>query len=138
MMDDPGWGWSNRDFRLAQLIEWIAESGAEAGLSVTPEGFYDSLPDQGMNTWDVAHADLKQLERLGLIHLSVAMGGMGGMRISQVQGARDFAEELRVKRADKRRRRVACRDAVVDWLVSVDAVSAHRVQVLSNMMASPR
>jgi hypothetical protein len=138
MMDDRGWGWSNRDIRLAQLIDWIAESGADAGHSVSPVAFYESLPDQSVNTWDVAHADLKQLESMSLIHLTVAMGGMQAMHIYQVQGARDFAEDLRLKRADKRRRRQACRDAVVDWLASVDAASAYRVQVLSNMMASPR
>ncbi len=138
MMDDRGWSWSNRDIRLAQLIEWIAESGADSGHSVSPVAFYDSLPDQSMNTWDVAHADLKQLEGMSLIRLSVALGGMQAMHILQAQGARDFAEELRLKRADRRKRRQACRDAVVDWLASLDAVSGHSVQVLSNMMASPR
>jgi hypothetical protein len=137
MMDDRGWGWTNRDVRLAQLIEWIAESGAGFDQSVSPVVFYSGLPDQSMNTWDVAHADLKQLESLGLIGLTVALGGMQGMHIYQVHGAREFAEELRLKRTDRRRRRQGCRDAIVDWLSSVDAVSGQSVQVLSNMTASP-
>jgi hypothetical protein len=42
---------------------------------------------------------------MSLIHLTVAMGGMHAMHIYQVQGAHDFAEELRLKRSDRRRRR---------------------------------
>ncbi|MGH3292689.1 MAG: hypothetical protein ACRDP7_12855 [Trebonia sp.] len=137
MMDDRGWGWSNRDIRLCLLIEWIADSPAVDGVVISPEEFYNSLADQGMNTWDVAHADVKHLQSRAMIKLSVAMGGIPGLHIYQVQGARDFAEEIRAHRADKRRRRQACRDAIVDWLASVDAVDG-KVQVLSNMMTAPR
>jgi hypothetical protein len=36
--------------------------------------------------------------------------------------ARAFAEDLQAARGSKQRRRAACRDAMVDWVYSVDAV----------------
>jgi hypothetical protein len=135
-MTDRGWGWTPTEIRQAQLVEWIAQQPPDQVASVVE--FYDALPDQGMNAWDVAHADLKRLEARGQIKLSTAMGGIAGLHVYQFQGARAAAEELQVKRADKRRRRRECRDAILSWLASVDAVSSSNVQVLSNMLSNTR
>jgi hypothetical protein len=134
-MSDRGWGWTPTEIRLAQLVEWIAQQPPDQVISVVE--FYDALPDQGVNAWDVAHSDLKRLEGRGQIKLSVAMGGIPGFHVYQFQGARAAAEELQAKRAGKRRRRRECRDAALSWLASVEATSSSSLQVLSNMLANP-
>src|SRR5258708_22308660 len=111
-MDERGWGWSTSEIRQVQLVEWIAQQPADTSFS--PEEFYDALDDQEMNSWDVAHGDLKQLEAQSLISLSVAMGGIRAMHIHRTHGARQLAEEVRGARANIRRRKAACRDAMVD------------------------
>jgi hypothetical protein len=135
-MNTRGWGWTPTEIRQAQLVEWIGQQPADQRVPVTE--FYDSLPDQSMSSWDVAFADLKLLERKSQIKLIAVLGGIPGLQVYQFQGARAAAEDLRAKRADVRRRRQACRDAIVDWLASVDAVSSLKVQVLSNMLDNPR
>lgn len=133
-MAERGWGWTPTEIRQAQLVEWIAQQPPDHVVSVAE--FYDALPDQGMNAWDVAHADLKRLEVRGRIQLSAAMGGIQGLHVYQFQGARAAAEELQAKRADKRKKRRECRDAVLSWLASVDAISSTNVQILSNMLSN--
>jgi hypothetical protein len=85
-----------------------------------------------------AHGDLKLLEAQSLIRLSVALGGIREMNIHMTQGARQLAEELREARANKRRRRAACRDAMVDWLYSRDATSDSEMLNRESMLADPR
>jgi hypothetical protein len=136
MMDDRGWGWSQTEIRLAQLIDWIGQQPADHMISVVD--FYDGLADQDMNKWDVAHSDLKELESRSLIKLSVAMGGIGSFHVYQFQGARQAAEELQAARADTRARRQACRDAMVNWLHSRDATQPEDMAVTNDMLADPR
>ncbi len=76
-----------------------------------------------MNAWEVAHGDLKLLEERSLIGPTAAMGGIRALHVHHTQGARDLAEQLQAARANKRLRKSACRDAMVDWLHSRDATS---------------
>jgi hypothetical protein len=121
-MDRRGWGWSASEIRQARLAEWLAQQPAESFVSVTE--FYDGLEDQRMNTWDVAHGDLKVFERQSLINLSAALGGMPGLQVLVGSGLRDMVEDWRSKRANRGMRRTACRDAMVSWLYSLDAINA--------------
>jgi hypothetical protein len=91
-----------------------------------------------MNTWDVAHGDLKLFESHSLISLSASMGGLSGLQVLPLQGVRDRAEELRARRADRGLRRTQCRDAMVDWLHSIDAVSATDIPVTESMLEDTR
>ena len=135
-MDERGWGWSNSEIRQAQLVEWIAQQAPDVVFS--PEGFYDALPDQEMNAWDVAHSDLKLLEAGSLIGLTVAMGGIPGFHIRIKGQIRDMAAELREKRANRALRRVACRDAMTSWLWSRDAASHRDRKIRNEMLDDPR
>lgn len=135
-MNERGWGWTPSELRQIHLAEWIAQQPAVQYISVVE--FYDSLPDQSMNTWDAAHSDLKYLEERDLISLSVALGGLAGMRVGAAQGVRDLAEELRALRANKRMRKAACRGAMVDWLHSLDATNEREMPVRDTMLKDPR
>jgi hypothetical protein len=135
-MNERGWGLNSSEVRRIHLAEWIARQQPDTYFSV--EGFYDSLADQSANTWDAAHSDLKYLEERGLIKLSVAMGGIRGLHVGADQGVRDLAEELRDTRADKRQRKSACRDAMVDWLYSQDVTTAGQSLVRNAMLDDPR
>jgi hypothetical protein len=54
------------------LIEWIVPQTVEHYLPVKP--FHDALPDQSTNTFQVAHSDLRSLERRSLAGLAVRAG----------------------------------------------------------------
>src|SRR5690348_10437132 len=135
-MNERGWGLNASEVRQLHLAEWIARQGPDTYFSV--EGFYDSLEDQSANNWDAAHDDLKYLEQRGLIKLSVAMGGIRGLHVGAAQGVRDLVEELQNTRADKRQRKSACRDAMVDWLYAHDATIAGENLVRNAMLDDPR
>jgi hypothetical protein len=136
-MEMRGWGWSASQIRQAGLAEWLAEQPADGFCSVTE--FYAGLEDQAMNTWDVAYGDLKLFESQSLINLSAAMGGIPGLHVSPRLGVRDMAQELREKRANKGLRTAQCRDAMVDWLHSLGAVSATPdMPVTKAMLDDPR
>lgn len=135
-MDERGWGWNSSEIRLARLVEWISR---QEGDSCRVSEFYDSLPDQAMNRWDVAHDDLKRLENRSLI-LQLFEGGAGilGMEVLPAPQMRDLAEELHDKRANRSARRVACRDAMVSWLWSHDALNAASRQIREQMLKESR
>lgn len=135
-MNDRGWGWTPTEIREAQLIEWISEQSPDQFISV--QQFYENLPDPWTNSWDVAYADLQRLERQSLVKQSTSMGGMSGLRIHQFQGARAAAEEMHAMRSDKRTRRQACRDAMVDWLHALDATRPDEMANRDDMLADPR
>lgn len=124
------------EVRQLLLAEWIDRQQPDTYFSI--EEFYNSLADQSANNWDAAHSDLKYLEKRGLIKLSVAMGGIPAMHVGAAQGVHDLAEELRNTRADKRQRKAACRDAMVDWLYSQDATTAAGNLVRNAMLDDPR
>lgn len=121
-MDERGWGWTASEIRRAQLIEWIVP---QSGVEYVPVGpFYEGLPDQGANTFEVAYSDLKELESRSLIDLAAGLGGIEGLDVLVTPQGRDLAEQLQTARSDNRRRRTACRDAMVDWLYARDTTSA--------------
>jgi len=60
------------------------------------------------------------------------------MHVAAAQGVRDLVEELQNTRADKRQRKAACRDAMVDWLYSQDATTAADNLVRNAMLDDPR
>lgn len=121
-MNERGWGWSPSQIRQAQLIEWLAQR--PAGERVTATGFYEVLEEQGANISDVALGDLEALEGESLITRFPSLASIPGQQIKVTQRLRERAEEMRAKRADRGQRRAQCRDAMVDWLHSIDAVSA--------------
>jgi hypothetical protein len=135
-MDGRGWGWTASEIRQARLAEWLAQQPTEGFCSVTE--FYDGLEDQRMNTWDVAHGDLKVFEKRSLINLAATLGGIPGLHVQVGQGLRDVAEDWRSKRANSGMRRTACRDAMVSWLYSLDAVSAAKAPATQAMLDDPR
>jgi len=120
-MNERGWGWTASEIRQIQLIEWIVPQPTEHFVPVKP--FYDDLPDQAANTFQVAHADLKLLEERSLIDQASGLGGMDGLDVMATPQARALAEQLEATRANKRLRRSACRDAMIAWLYSADATS---------------
>lgn len=135
-MNERGWGLSRSEVRQIHLAEWIAQQQPDTYFSVVE--FYDCLADQSANTWDTAHSDLKYLEERGLIKLSVAMGGISGLHVGAAQGVRDLTEELRDTRADKRQRKIACRDAMVAWVYSQDVTTAAESLVRNSMLDDSR
>ena len=121
-MEERGWGWSPSQIRLAQLIEWLAQQ--PAGTRLTVAGFYEALEDQSMNTSDVVLYDLGVLEAQSLINRFPGLAKIPEQQIQLTQALRDRAADLHTKRDNKGLRRRQCRDAMVDWLHALDAVSA--------------
>lgn len=138
-MDDRGWGWTASEIRLAQLVEWIVKQSAERPASeyIPVEPFYAALPDQSMNTYQIARGDLDSLDGRSLLSLAAGLGGIEALDVLASPEGRAFAERLRAARDNKQRRRSACRDAIVDWLYSCDAVSPPGV-VLDMMLRDPQ
>jgi hypothetical protein len=120
-MNERGWGWTPSEIRQTQLVEWLVPQWSEQYVPVRP--FYDALADQSANTFPVAYADLKFLEEQSLIAQAAGMGGIEALDVMPTAQARALVEQLKATRADKRLRKSACRDAMVAWLYSVDAVS---------------
>ena len=87
------------------------------------DSFYDSLPDQSMNTYEIALDDVNSLENRSLLDLANSYGSVFDLRAQSTPVGRAFADDLQAARSDTRRRRSACRDAIVDWLYSRDTVS---------------
>jgi len=124
-MNERGWGWTASELRHAWLIEWIVQRCGERpeGQGIPVEPFYRALPDQSMNTNEVARSDLDALERESLIRQMSGMGGIEALDVLLTSEGRAFAECLQAARGNKQRRRSGCRDAIIAWLYSRDAVS---------------
>lgn len=124
-MDERGWGRTASENRRAQLVEWIVRQSREWGDGVYAplDRFYDSLPDQSMNTYEIALDDVNSLEARSLLDLANSFGGVESLGAQSTPAGRAFVDELQAARSNKQRRRSACRDAMVDWLYSRDAVS---------------
>jgi hypothetical protein len=135
-MDRRGWEWSTSEIRRARLAEWLARQSTENFYSVSE--FYDSLEDQRMNTWDIAHSDLRVFEKESLVNLTVTMGGIPGLHVLVDQRLRDMTEDWQSTRANRAMRRSACRNAMVSWLYSIDAVSAMKAPVTQAMLDDTR
>jgi len=135
-MNTDGLGWTTSAIRQAQLIEWIIPK-QDAPTYVPVKSFYDALPDQRANDNDIAYADLKHLEQLGLLDLALGMGGIDAFDVRVTAEARDLAEQRQAARADRSRRRAACRIAMLDWLLSIDAVREFNQPARDSMLDSP-
>jgi predicted RNA methylase len=135
-MQDRGWGWTASRIRQARLIEWLApQSSSATYVSVKP--FYDAQPDQEAVTIQVVHDELWDLQQRSVIDLAAGVGGIESYDAKATAAGRRLAEELRALRADKRRRKAACRDAMVDWLYARDAISPLTQPARDEMLADP-
>jgi hypothetical protein len=135
-MDERGWGWLESEIRQIQLLEWIVPQSANTYVPIKP--FYDGLRDGGDLTFHVMRDDLKDLERRSLIDLAAGLGGIESYDALATPDARRLVEDLQARRGDKRLLRSACRDAMVAWLYSQDAVGELTQPVRDQMLDDPR
>lgn len=129
-MTERGWGWPTSRIRQTQLIERlvsdVADKDSVAGWDISVESFYEAqMPDQSDGAvYETAIGDLKALKRAHLIEYQQSIGGgLRAVHVQITQRARDHVEHLGELRANKRLRRSACQDALVDWLYGRDAVT---------------
>lgn len=137
-MNERGWGWTPSEIRQTQLIEWVIGESAGRNVYVRVKPFYDSLPDQAMNRDHIARGDLEALKGRGLVDAAGVLGGMESLDALPTDAAYAWAERLRATRANKQLRRAACRDAMVDWLYSHDAVSPQVMPAPDEMLDDSR
>jgi hypothetical protein len=135
-MGDRGWGWTATQIRQARFIEWLAPQSSSATY-VPVKPFYDAQPDKDALTAAVVHYELRELDQRGLIDLAAGIGGIEGYDALATAQGRRFAEELQSQRADKRQRKDACRDAMIDWLYAQDAVGPFKQPVRDRMLDDP-
>lgn len=136
-MEDRGWGWPASKVRQTRLIEWLApRSSSVEYVSVKP--FYDGQPDQAALTIQVVHDELSDLEQRSLIHLYAGIGGIESYDAVATAQGRRLAEEIQARRADRRLRKTACRDAMIDWLYARDATGPLMQPARDVMLVDPR
>jgi hypothetical protein len=134
-MNARGWGWTASEIRQAQLIEWLAEQSAgQPNLFIEVKSFYDAIPQESRNKFEVAYADLKQLEEQGLVNQASGLGGIEALAAMLTPHGHDFLGKLRSWRANRLQRRTASRDALVAWLYSVDATNTANLPVRNAML----
>ena len=136
-MGERGWGWTASKIRQVRFIEWLVPQSSSATY-VPVKPFYDAQPDPGALTIRVVHDELRELELRSLIHLAAGLGGIDAFDALATAQGRLLAEDVQARRADKRLRRAACRDAMVDWLSSQDASTPLRQPARDRMLADPR
>lgn len=138
-MDERGSGWTRSQIRQVQLLEWLAtQSAGQPHVYVDVAAFYHSLADLGDDEFGIALADLKLLEERQLISQASGMGGIEALAAMLAPQGRNFLDQLQASRADKRRRRLACRDAMVAWLYSTDAITSMKMPAREAMLADLR
>lgn len=138
-MDERGWGWTPSQIRQVRLIEWIAgQSAGRPELYVDVKSFYDALPDQGSNSSESAHADLKLLEGQRLVAQASGIGGIEALAAMVTPDGCEYLEGLRARRSNRVRRRTACRDAMVAWLYSSDATNDAKLPLRDAMLKDPQ
>lgn len=136
-MEDRGWGWTASRIRQIRFIEWLVpQSSSAAYIPVRP--FYDTQPDGGSLTAPVVHDELRELDRRSLIHFAPGLGGVDAYDALATAEGRRLAEEIRARRTDKRQRKAACRDAMVDWLYTRDATGPLTQPARDQMLNDPR
>jgi hypothetical protein len=134
-MNQRGWGWTPSEIRQTQLIEWLVEvSAAQPNVYVPVKPFYDSLPGQAIDSGHVARGDLDALARRGLVDPALGIGGIESLDAMPTDAAQAQVERLHAARASRQVRRAACRDAMVDWLYSLDAVSRQAMPARDEML----
>jgi hypothetical protein len=136
-MEDRGWGWTVSKIRQANFLDWLVlQPSSDTYVSVKP--FYDAQPDQEAVILQVVHDELQDLEQQSVIDLAAGIGNIESYDARATARGRRLSEERRALRADKRLRRAACRDAMVDWLYARDATSALAQAGRDEMLADPR
>lgn len=136
-MKERGWGWTATQIRQARFIEWLApQSASSTYVPVKP--FYDAQIDKDALTAAVVHDELQDLDQRSLIDFAPGLGGIEAYDALATAQGRRFTEELQSLRADKRQRRAACRDAMVDWLYAREATSPLTQPVRDQMLDDPR
>lgn len=134
-MDERGWGWTASRIRQTKLIEWIAaQSAGRPDLYVEVKPFYDGHFGQSENKFEIAYADLKLLEEQRLITQASGLGGIEALAAMVTPQAHDLLEKLRAARANRVQRRTACRNAMLAWLYSIDAMSRANMPVRDAML----
>ncbi|HEY1624552.1 MAG TPA: hypothetical protein VGG16_12205 [Streptosporangiaceae bacterium] len=134
-MDERGWGWTASQIRQIRLIEWVAaQSAGRPAVYIDVKPFYDALPDQSENEFEIAYADLKLLEEQRLITQASGLGGIESLAVMITPQARDLLEQVRAARANKSQRKSACRNAMVAWLYSIDATNDTNMPVRDAML----
>lgn len=136
-MGERGWGWTAAQIRQARFIEWLVPQ-SQSATYVPVKPFYDAQPDRDALTAAVVHDELRELDQRSLIDLAAGLGGIEGYAALATAQGRRFAEELQARRTDRRQRKEACRDAMVDWLYAQDAVSSLKQPVRDRMLDDPR
>jgi hypothetical protein len=136
-MENRGWSWTASKIRQVRFVEWLAPQSSSATY-VPVKPFYDAQPDHGALTIRVVHEELRELEQRSLIDLAAGLGGIEAFAALATAEGRRLAEELQARRADKRLRKAACRDAMVDWLYARDATSSLTQPTRDEMLADPR
>lgn len=136
-MEDRGWGWTASEIRRVRFIEWLAPQSSSATY-VPVKPFYDSQPDQGSFTAAVVYDELRELDQRSLIDFARGLGGVDAYDALATAKGRRLAEEVHARRADKRQRKAACRDAMVDWLYTRDATSPLTQPAREQMLDDPR
>ena len=136
-MGERGWGWTASKIRQVRFIEWLVLRSTSATF-VPVKPFYDAQHDASALTDQVVHDELQELEHQSLIYLAAGMGGIEAFDALATAQGRRLAEEVQARRADNRLRRVACRDAMVDWLSSQNASSPLSQPARDRMLADPR
>lgn len=135
-MNKRGWGWLESEIRQIQLLEWMVPQSANTYVPIKP--FYDGLGDRGDLTFHEIRDDLRDLERRGLIDLAAGIGGIESYDALATPDARRLVEDLQARRDDRRLLKGACRDAMVAWLYSQDAVGELMQPVRDRMLEDPR
>lgn len=121
-MKAEGLGWTRSEIRQAQLLEWIIPQQNSSNY-VGVKAFYDNaLADQDADPVETAWADLQHLGAEHLLDLALG-GGIEGFDVRVTAEGREVAERRQAARANRTRRRAACRMAMLDWLCQQDAVS---------------
>jgi len=138
-MDERGWGWTASQLRQTWLVEWMTKAAATApAVYVSVEQFYRELHEQPATLNQLAWDDLNVLRERSLVDLALGIGGIEGMAALPTSQARTWMERLQAKRADRKLRKAACRDAMVDWLYSRDATSELEMPARDAMLDDPR
>ena len=114
-----------------------ARTAERRNVYVPVKPFYDSLPDQAMNGDHIARGDLDALGRRGLVDMAAGLGGMESLDALPTDAAHAWVEKLHATRTNRQLRRAACRDAMVDWLYSRDAVSSQVLPARDEMLDDP-
>jgi hypothetical protein len=136
-MGERGWGWTGAQIRQARFIEWLVPQ-SQSATYVPVKPFYDAQPDRDALTDAVVHDELRELDQRSLIDLAAGLGGIEGYDALATAQGRQFAEELQARRSDRRQRKDACRDAMIDWLYTQDAVSSLKQPARDRMLDDSR